>query len=242
MAVPSKLLHQNRMSELTHSSRRINDLVKRLTIRTYLEIGVSEGDTFRLIEVPERTGVDPNFQFDPDTLRNSNTKLFSETSDKYFASLPIGAVFDAIFIDGLHTFEQVVRDFSNAILHTHRNSIIIIDDTRPSDVYSALPEPRDTFEFREKFGGVGGDWHGDVFKAVFYIHDFWPGLNYCTLATGGNPQTLVWRSNRARHEPKFNNLELISRLSFFDLHRHMDILRAVSEEDGISLCIAELLQ
>jgi hypothetical protein len=225
---------------MTHSARRINNLARRLNIQSYLEIGVNEGDTFRLIEIPERTGVDPTLRFDPDTLRNQSTQLFSVTSDAYFASLPIGAKFDVIFIDGLHTFEQVVRDFSNAILHSHDRTVIILDDTRPSDVYSSLPDPRETSKFREMFRSESKDWHGDVFKAVFYLHDFWPSVNYRTLASGGNPQTLVWRSESSHREPVFNNLETISRLTFFDLHRHIDVLRLASEDDAISYCVSEL--
>nr|WP_294517318.1 class I SAM-dependent methyltransferase [uncultured Rhodopila sp.] len=226
---------------MTHTSNRLNGLAKRLDCRTYLEIGVCEGDTFRLVEIPEKTGVDPNFRFDPDTVRDGTTQLIGETSDCYFALLPVSTKFDAVFIDGLHTFEQVVRDFSNAIIHTHDRSVILLDDTRPSDVYSSLPDAGDASRFRRQAGGESADWHGDVFKAVFYINDFWPSLNYRTFYSGGNPQTLVWRSLSERHAPLFNSLELISRLSFFDLHRNIGVLRAASEEDAISLCVSEIL-
>jgi hypothetical protein len=225
---------------MTHTSRRINELAKRLDCRTYLEIGVCEGETFREIEISERTGVDPNFRFDPDTLRNPRTKLISATSDTYFASLPVSIKFDVIFIDGLHTFEQVVRDFSSAVLHSHDRSVIILDDTRPSDVYSALPDSRDASEFRRKAGGASADWHGDVFKAVFYINDFWPIMKYRTMTSGGNPQTLVWRSASEPAVPLLNNLESISRLSYFDLQKKIDVLRGASEEDSIGLCVSEL--
>jgi Methyltransferase domain len=225
---------------MTHSARRINNLAHRLAMRSYLEIGVCDGETFRLIEMPARTGVDPEFRFNPDTIRDQSTRLVSQTSDAYFATLPISEKFDLIFIDGLHTFEQVVRDFSNAVLHTHDRSVILIDDTRPSDVYSALRHPGETSRFRNIFNSASKDWHGDVFKAVFYISDFWPSMNYRTIASGGNPQTLVWRSIKGPREPLFDNLETISRLTFFEFCDHAAVLRSGTEEDTIGQCIAEL--
>ena len=58
---------------------------------------------------------------------------------------------------------------------------------------------------------------------------------------GGNPQTLVWRSVSEARAPQFNNLECISRLSFFDLHNNWDVLRSASEEETIARCVGELL-
>jgi hypothetical protein len=178
---------------MTHSARRLNRLITSLCFQNYLEIGVNQGETFQLIEAAMRTGVDPKFRFAADGLRNQRTVLNEQTSDAYFATLAPTVKFDVIFIDGLHKFEQVVRDFSNAVLHTHDQSVILIDDTRPTDVLSAFPVQTDTNRFRRLLKSDSKDWHGDVFKIVFYIHDFWPGLKYRTISSGGNPQTLVWR-------------------------------------------------
>jgi hypothetical protein len=225
---------------LTHTARRINQLARRLDLRSYLEIGVCEGDTFRLIEIADRTGVDPEFRFDPDSLRNQNTRLCAEASDIYFSSLSLAVKYDVIFIDGLHTFEQVSRDFSNSILHTHDQSVIVLDDTFPNDVYSSLPDPKDTSRFRQMVANESRAWHGDVFKIVFYINDFWPSLSYRTIDAGGNPQTLVWRSPAGRQAPIFNSMELVSRLTYFDLHKHINVLRRASEEDAMAHCVSEL--
>lgn len=225
---------------MTHSARRINFLAKELPIASYLEIGVNQAETFRQVLIKSRVGVDPNFRFDPDSVRDDNTELNSETSDEYFAHIRHDKKFDLIFIDGLHTFEQVVRDLSNAILHTHDNSIIIIDDTRPSDVFSAMPNQEETAFFRKMFNSDSKDWHGDVFKIIPYIHDFWPSLNYRTISSGGNPQTIVWRSSAFHRKPFKNDLEAISRFTFFDLQRRLELLRLKLEEDALNECIAEI--
>lgn len=224
---------------VTHSARRINALGSAIRARRYLEIGVSTGTTFRDVDIFERVGVDPAFAFDTATLTNETTRLVPQTSDAFFLEEPGISFYDIAFIDGLHTFEQVVRDFSNVVLHTHSKSMIILDDTVPSDVYSAHRDEGALRHYRKSVGDGDVAWHGDVFKAVFYIHDFWPGLNYRTIMNSGNPQTLVWRSKAEPRKPVFNDLERISRLSFFDLWEHKVALQESSEDEAISLAVEQ---
>jgi hypothetical protein len=225
---------------MNHSARRVNALARRLDASRYLEIGVSTGSTFREVEIAERTGVDPAFGFNTSEVENDFTRCATKTSDEFFSVTPIFPPFDIILIDGLHTFEQVVRDFSNVILRTHRRSVILLDDTWPNDVYSSLPDMNATFKYRKAAGLDNSSWHGDVFKTVFYIHDFWPSLNYRTIVGSGNQQTLVWRANGEHRKPLFNSLERISRLSYFEMIENVGILRQSSEDEAIDLCLAEL--
>ena len=57
--------------------------------------------------------------------------------------------YDLVLIDGMHTFEQVVRDLSNVLLRTHQRSVIILDDTVPDDVYSAVKDGAASYEYRK---------------------------------------------------------------------------------------------
>ena len=224
---------------MNHSARRANALSKQIDARRYLEIGVSKGDTFRGVEIAERTGVDPRFAFDTSELANEFTRFVSKTSDDFFAAEPILPPYDVVFIDGLHTFEQVARDFANVLLRTHRRSAILLDDTVPVDVYSAIRNQQSAIGHRKAAGGKGADWHGDVFKIVFYIHDFWPSLNYRTIIGSGNPQTLVWRANGVSRPPLFNSLEQISRLTYFDLQENLAVLKTATEDEAIAAFSAE---
>jgi hypothetical protein len=44
--------------------RRINGLIGSYNYRRYLEIGVSRGETFKIIKCGVKVGVDPFFRFD----------------------------------------------------------------------------------------------------------------------------------------------------------------------------------
>jgi hypothetical protein len=226
----------------THwSPRRINKISDQLKSRSYLEIGVHEGLTFKNVNVNSRVAVDPNFAFDITNYKNENTSFERLTSDSFFSQLAISNKFDFIFIDGLHTFEQTYRDLCNVFLHWHAGSVILIDDTLPDDVYSALSNHALAIKFRLEAGGVGQSWHGDVFKTIFALHDFHPGLNYRTITGSGNPQTLIWqsKSNSAR-TPLFNSLEKISRLTYFDLMNNVDVMKTCSEDDAINTLVTEM--
>ena len=223
---------------MNQSARRINLLAAGLRAQKYLEVGVDKGLTFADVKIKERTAVDPQFKFDPTPFVNENTEFHEQTSDHFFSEIEIETIFDLLFIDGLHQFEQVVRDFSNAIIHSHPRSVIILDDTKPNDIYSASPLPEETLKFRRLTGSQDTSWHGDVYKVVFYIHDFWPALNYRTIVGSGNPQTLVWRSKNFNRKPLLNNLESISRISYYQLMKNIIVLRECDE----GIAIAEVLE
>jgi hypothetical protein len=162
------------------------------------------------------------------------------TSDAFFAQLPIQQTFDVIYIDGLHTLEQTYRDLCNSLVHSHQQTVILIDDTKPVDVYSAIPDYAKAIRHRRVTGGDSLCWHGDTFKVVFVIHDFHPALNYRTITGSGNEQTLVWRSTDRWRAPRFDSLEAISRLTYFDSVDEVDVMRCCPEDDAISTCLTEL--
>lgn len=225
---------------MNHSVRRINRLAMGLNAQRYLEIGVNTGATFHNVQIKQRVGVDPNFEFDTQQFETDTTRFSATTSDVFFQSEPFFPLYDVVFIDGLHVFEQVIRDFSNAILHTHRRSVILLDDTVPNDIFSSLRSQSEALAERQAAGLNGAEWHGDVFKSVFYIHDFWPSLNYCTIIGSGNPQTLVWNAKSKLRKPIFDRIEKISRMDYFDLQKNTQIINEMEEDGAISLCLAEI--
>jgi hypothetical protein len=118
--------------------------------------------------------------------------------------------------------------------HCADRTIWVIDDVFPSDVFSAHPVETESRRYRTLHSSSGkGPWHGDVFKTIFAIHDFFPTLSYRTITDGGNPQTVIVRRPRKDFSPRFGNLETISRMTYFDFLKHQDLLNPSTEADTI---------
>ena len=91
--------------------------------RVYLEIGVWRGSVFRRISADEKIAVDPAFKLSARSRRLADAKArathyFETTSDAFFANetafLEERGI-DVALIDGLHTYQQVVRDVENTL-------------------------------------------------------------------------------------------------------------------------------
>ena len=222
---------------ITHSARRINAITDKFVKSTYLEIGVHEGITFLGVDADRKVAVDPYFRFDTFAHgKDGKNDFFECTSDYFFSDIQkkIDITPDVIFLDGMHTFQQTLRDLLNCLAITHSESVIIVDDVFPVDVYSSLPSSADAHRFRARAGGDSLAWHGDVYKVVMFVHDFIPSLSYCTISSGGNPQTVLWKEPRMDFEPVFRSIEEVERMNFFDLLKQENLLNSVSEQEGLS--------
>lgn len=223
------------------SHDRINHIAKITGAKSYLEIGVRNGDTFFKVDIERKVAVDPLFGFNIDTVKNDSTCFYQIASDQFFNDLDVDDIFlpwiskgtcptfDIIFIDGLHTFEQSFRDFKNSLRFSHDNTVWLLDDTVPCDPYSALPDADLALEIRKWAGIKGKSWHGDVFKTVFAIHDFFPQFAYCTLM-GGNPQTVLKKTKTSSRKAIFNSENEIKKLSYFDMLSYAWVFAPVDDE------------
>lgn len=221
------------------SVRRLNRLIGALQARSYLEIGVFRAGTFSRVEAATRIGVDPRFRVDTRPLAAMpGVTTVEATSDAYFQAVAVDTTFDVAYLDGLHLFEQTYRDLCNVLAHAHRRTVVLLDDTVPSDAYSALRDSRQALRFRRASGSERREWHGDTYKVVFAMHDFHPSWDYRTIVGSGNGQTLVWRSSAGPRSPVFDSMEAISRLSYFDAMDRMDVFRTASEDEAFDACLA----
>ena len=150
---------------------------------TFIEIGVFRGASLTLARPPTLAiGVDPSATVEAPF--HTETHLFAETSDAFFArrgpeALLAGRPIAFGFIDGLHTFEQSLRDFINLEAWCGPRSVLVIHDTLPMDE----PTQRRKGELR---------FHtGDVWKVVRCLREYRPDLDVFTIATGPTGLTVV---------------------------------------------------
>lgn len=134
----------------------------------YVEIGVHEGHSLAFVQPGTRiVGVDPAPKVaepPPDTT------IVAETSDDFFANPAAlrGEAIDLAFADGLHLWEQTLRDVANLERHSAPASVILIHDCNPIDEVTAA---------RERTTAV---WSGDVWKTVVALRRFRPDLSVVT--------------------------------------------------------------
>ncbi len=97
--------------------------MKKRKYKTYLEIGVrNPNETFNNVKCPNKEGVDPDFK--------SKTK-YVMTSDEFFEKISDDKIYDIIFIDGLHEYQQVLRDIKNSLKHLSIGGAIVLHDCNP---------------------------------------------------------------------------------------------------------------
>lgn len=186
------------MDLLAHSDV-INAIGKSCKALDYLEIGVEAGITFNRVEIPNRVAVDPNFKVTPNQLKGEAVAI---TSDEYFDLHP-GQRFDLVFVDGLHTFEQSLRDFCRAVQRLRPSGAVIMDDCNPSDDLAALRDHSECIRRKIERGDADRNWMGDVYKTVLWINDYLD-LSY-SYVEGTAGIVVVWFEPR-KTKPIFDTI------------------------------------
>jgi hypothetical protein len=189
----------------------------------YLEVGVSEGETFHAVKAAHKVAVDPVFQI-KEGGREPASEYYEVTSDKYFDDLDTNIVpFDVIYLDGLHTFEQTLRDLMNALDFLRPDGVIVIDDVRPNSYSSGLPDLNETYAVRRATQDHDLSWMGNVYRLVYFIQSFLPRFNYATVADN-HGQLVMWRGKRdpALFVPR--QVEDIARMEFRHLINELPAL------------------
>ena len=140
----------------------INYLIDTYKYESYLEIGLDDGANYRKIQCKGKESVDPYLEENHDrwdlrlngelpyeiaqmlTYRMTSDEFFKQNRKKY----------DLVFIDGLHTKEQVWKDIMNSIQAISDNGLIVVHDCLPRS-YEAQLVPR-----------TQAEWNGDVWRTM----------------------------------------------------------------------------
>jgi len=194
------------------------DLLRRKNARNYLEVGVRDGGTIVNATCPT-IGVDPNFAFRISPIGKKRAlHLFQMTSDEFFRDYDpkaiLGAPVDFAFLDGLHQFEYLLRDFINTERCCNRNSVILLDDCLPVNI--EMTERTHTRATRVDVE-IKDFWTGDVWKVVSILRKYRPDLRITPvdvqptgsiLVSNLNPDSSVLYDRYFEILDEFANLEL----------------------------------
>ena len=128
-------------SNFPNRSKIIQSVIDHKEYKTYLEIGCDNDFNFNKIKAETKLGVDP--------IRGGNIR---KTSDEFFFENQI--LFDCIFIDGLHEYDQVKKDVNNSLSCLKDGGVIFVHDCMPRSFFEQAV-PRSQYV-----------WTGDVWKLI----------------------------------------------------------------------------
>ena len=138
----------------------IQRIINKQNYKKYLEIGCDNDENFSNISIDNKIGVDP---LKGGTLRMTSDDFFKQNSQ----------LFDLVFLDGLHTYEQTIKDINNSLKFLDNKGIIIIHDCLPKKIWNQIV-PR-----------MYGHWNGDVWKAIVHARTYEDADTYTLKADHG---------------------------------------------------------
>ncbi|MCX6715589.1 MAG: FkbM family methyltransferase [Candidatus Taylorbacteria bacterium] len=124
----------------------INQLCSKNNYRNYLEIGCQGDKNFNAISINKKAGVDP---VSGGTHRMTSDGFFEVNKDR----------FDLVFIDGLHTYEQVRKDVYNSLKYMAIGGTLVLHDMLPSS-WELEHVPR-----------LNQSWNGTVWKIAYELRE-----------------------------------------------------------------------
>ena len=193
-------------SKYPSRSEIIQKIINNKKYKNYLEIGCDRDENFSKIKIENKTGVDP--------LQGGTLRM---TSDNFF--IKNNKNFDLIFLDGLHTYEQTIKDIDNSLKILNKDGVIIIHDCLPKKIWNQIV-PR-----------IYGHWNGDVWKAIVHSRTYSSADTYTCIADHGLG-IIFKRKNR-------NQLDLKKKfkdLKFSDYYEnHKEFMNLISHEELLSV-------
>lgn len=138
--------------------RRLHEL---LAPRWYLEVGTFQGRSLQLAQC-SYVAVDPGFRITRPVIppKGNAMHLLQQTSDDFFASgfLERNEIrIDLAFLDGMHLFEYLLRDFINTERAMAPGGVVLLHDCCPTTEKMAARDMQP------------GAWTGDVWKTLLIL-------------------------------------------------------------------------
>jgi len=192
----------------------------------YLEIGVRRGTSIKPIMAKKKWGVDPKIVLNRSKLIDyllkkvsflSNTHFFEMTSDHFFKTqfrMFKDTKINVALIDGIHTYEQSLRDVVNCLNYLDDNGVIVMHDCNPITPAMAFPASSIDDAKKQILSGWTGKWCGDVWKTIAYLRSHRNDLFVCVLACDkgvgiikrGKPESMLQLSLEQINDMSYGNL------------------------------------
>lgn len=195
-------------------------LASKYNLQSYLEIGINtKRNNFDHIPCKVKVGVDPNPKAEAS---------FIMTSDEFFdqvgGDIKVVGGFDLIFIDGLHEWSQVKKDFDNSLRALKPGGFIVLHDCNPvKEIYSFFPR-----------NGLRGVWNGDCYKFILTLIGY-DGIDFVTV-NFDHGCTVVWKSSSRTGAYVWSHLcEDPKSYNFQFLKENQYLLKLISPEEFLEL-------
>jgi len=180
----------------------IQNIINKQNYQNYLEIGCDKDENFSKIKIKNKIGVDP---LQGGTIRKTSDEFFNSNTEK----------FDIIFLDGLHTYEQTIKDINNSLKFIKSSGVIVIHDCLPKKIWNQIV-PR-----------IYGHWNGDVWKAIVHSRTYLNADTYTCIADHGLG-LIFKRKNKNLLEIKIKEFK---KLKFSDYYKnHKIFMNLISHE------------
>jgi hypothetical protein len=161
----------------------------------YLEIGCASNVCFKAVPALKKIGVDP---VEGGTHRMTSDDFF-KTNDK---------LFDVIFVDGLHCFEQSRRDAQNSLRFCKSGGFVLFHDFMPLR-WEEEHVPR-----------LQGRWNGDVWKTAFELSES-SGIDFRLVTVDNGVGIVKKRGLEVGYRDRFGELSA-KNFDYFAEH-YMDL-------------------
>jgi len=220
--------------------------------KTYLEIGVESGDVFLNVKARKKIAVDPNnlitrksrFRAIFKDLSNLFNEYYEMTSDTFFKTGSLVKYgFDVVFVDGLHTYEQSLRDIHNSLQLLQEDGVIVLHDCNPKSESIAYPVDSCQQAARLNLDSWTGEWSGDVWKTIAYLRSIQKDLKVFVLdcdygigiITKGEPESMLGYSKEEIDDFSYQDLEksrskILNLKSIDYFPKFLDSLSTVNKE------------
>lgn len=181
----------------------VNKIINHYKYLSYLEIGCDDDYLFSKVRIENKIGVDP--------YSGGN---FKGTSDAFFQQN--NKIFDCIFIDGLHEFDQVNKDITNSLDCLSENGIILLHDCLPKNLgQQAIP----------RYQLV---WNGDVWKSIVKFRCR-PNLDIVTCMIDHGVAVIRKKKNNKLLTLDLKNFKKLKFKDFY--YNHKEYMRILDYEE-----------